>query len=184
MTARRVGLALLAIYIGSVVAANLLTTQYGRVTIAPGLAATAGTFAICGVIMTRDLLQDALGRIAVLLAIFIGGGLSYLLASHKIAVASLITFLVAESLEFTVYTPLRRHVGWGTGQWSGVVSAANLTGILADTLLFLWLAGFALTWPVIAGQLVGKAYVTVGVVGLGVMLRRAVPHPAIDRASA
>jgi uncharacterized PurR-regulated membrane protein YhhQ (DUF165 family) len=184
VTARRAGLALLAIYIGSVVAANWLTTRYGLIHVAPGLLATAGTFAVGGVIMTRDLLQDALGRAAVLLAILAGAGLSYLLASHRIALASGITFLVAESLEFTVYTPLRRRVGWGTGRWSGVVGAANLTGILADTLLFLWLAGFALTWPVIAGQLVGKAYVTVGVVGLGVMLRRAVPHSPLDRAGA
>ena len=184
MAALRPGLGLLAVYIGSVVAANWLTTRYGQVTVAPGLVATAGTFAIGGAIMTRDLLQDALGWLAVLLAIVAGAGLSFVLASHRIALASCLTFLIAESLEFTVYTPLRRRVGWGSPGWGLTVTTANLTGILADTLLFLWLAGFALTWSGITGQLVGKAYVTAVVVAAGVVIRRALPDPAINRVRA
>jgi len=181
---RRTGLILLAVYVMSVAAANWLTTRYGLVTVAPGLVATAGTFAIGGVIMTRDLLQDSLGRIAVLIAILAGAALSFGISSHRIALASGITFLVAESLEFAVYTPLRRRVGWGTGRWSGVVTAANLTGIIADTLLFLWLAGFPVTLPVFTGQLVGKAYVTAAVILAGLGVRRALPQPAIDTARA
>lgn len=166
---RQIGIVLLAIYIASVVIANWLTSRYGLVAVAPGLYATAGTFAVGGVIMTRDLLQDALGRLAVIAAIVAGAGLSYLTSSHQIALASGITFLLGETLEYTVYTPLRRRVGWGTGRWSGVVAIANLTGILADTLLFLWLAGFAVTWADVTGQMVGKAYVTVAVVAAGVI---------------
>ena len=49
---------LLAIYIGSVVAANWLTTRYGLISIGFGLYATAGTIAVGGAIMTRDFLQD------------------------------------------------------------------------------------------------------------------------------
>ena len=170
MPRKRTGIGLLAIYIGSVVAANWLTTRYGLVRAGFGLYCTAGTFAVGGVIMTRDLLQDALGRAAVLGAIVVGAGLSYAVSSHQIAVASGVTFLVAESLEFAVYTPLRRRVGWGTGRWSGVVGVANVTGALADTLLFLWLAGFPLTWPVVGGQMLGKAYVTAAVVVAGVVI--------------
>jgi uncharacterized PurR-regulated membrane protein YhhQ (DUF165 family) len=175
---RAAGLGLLAVYAGSVVLANWLTTRYGLVTVLPGLQATTGTLAIGGVIMTRDVLQDALGRAAVLAAIAAGAGLSYAVASGQIATASAVTFAIAESLEFTVYTPLRRRVGWGTGRWSGVVGVANATGALADTLLFLALAGFPLTEGTVAGQMVGKAYVTLAVVAAGVVTRRAVLRPA------
>jgi queuosine precursor transporter len=175
---------LAAVYIGSIIASNWLTTRYGLITVFPGLVATAGTLTVGGAIMTRDFLQDALGRGAVLTAIITGAGLSYALSSHQIAVASGVTFLAAETLEFAVYTPLRRRYGWGTGRWSGVIAAANVTGMLFDTFLFLWLAGFAVTVPVVAGQFTGKAYVTAAVIGLGVTLRRAVPRQPVNPAGA
>jgi hypothetical protein len=169
---RAAGLGLLGVYIGSVVAANWLTTRYGLVPVFPGLVTTAGTVAIGGVIMTRDLLQDALGKVAVLAAIVAGAALSYATSSHQIAVASGVTFLAAETLEFAVYTPLRRRAGWGTRRWAGVVSVANLTGDVADTLLFLWIAGFPLTASTIGGQVLGKTYVTIAVVIAALALRR------------
>ncbi len=169
---RRAGIALLAVYVAGAAAANWLTTRYGLVPVfAFGLMAPAGTAVIGAVIMTRDLLQDALGRIAVLAAIGLGAGLSLLLASPQIAVASGVTFLIAESLEFAVYTPLRRRVGWGTGRWGGVVGLANITGALADTLIFLTLAGFPVTWQTVGGQMAGKAYVTVAVVAAALGIR-------------
>jgi uncharacterized PurR-regulated membrane protein YhhQ (DUF165 family) len=177
-------LALLAAYIGSVVAANWLTTRYGLVPIGFGLSATAGTYAIGAAIMTRDFLQDAAGRAGVLAAILAGAALSFALSSHRIAIASGLTFLLAESLEFAVYTPLRRRYGWGTGRWSAAVALANGTGALADTLVFLALAGFPLTGPVIAGQLLGKAYVTAAVVAAGLVIRRAVLREPVHAAGA
>lgn len=175
---RSAGVALLAVYVGSIVAANWLTTRYGLVAVFPGLVTTTGTVAVGGVIMTRDFLQDALGRAAVLAATAAGAVISYLVSSHQIAVASGVTFLIAESLEFTVYTPLRRRYGWGSGRWAWVVGLANFTGALADTLIFLSLAGFPLTWPVIGGQMLGKGYVTVAVIAAGLAVRRAVlRHP-------
>lgn len=169
---------LLAVYIGSVVAGNWLTSHYGLVAVFPGLTATAGTVVIGGAIMTRDLLQDAIGRIGVLTALLTGAALSYATSSHTIALASGITFLLAEGLEFTVYTPLRRRTGWGSGRWGRVVAMANLTGALADTFLFLWLAGFPITTAVVAGQMVAKAYVTVAVIAAGMAIRRARPVAA------
>lgn len=173
---------LLAVYIGSIVLANWLTTRFGLIAVFPGLLTTAGTVAVGGAIMTRDLLQDAAGRIAVLLAIGAGAAISYGVSSHQIAVASGLTFLVAESLEFAVYTPLRRRAGWGTGKWGGIVGVANVTGAVADTFLFLWLAGFPMTVPVVGGQLVGKAYVTAAVVALAMAIRRARPQAEAARA--
>lgn len=173
-----VGFPLLTVYVSSIVAANWLTTHYGLVSVAPGLSATAGTAVIGGVIMTRDLLQDALGRVAVLAAIVIGALISFLMASHHIAVASGVTFLLAEGAEFAIYTPLRRKVRWGTARWASVVGVANATGIVGDTLLFLWLAGFPLTQGVIGGQLVGKAYVTLAVASAAMLIRRIAVRPA------
>jgi queuosine precursor transporter len=176
---RPVGAALFTVYIGSVVLANWLTTRYGLVPAGFGLLCPAGTFAIGGVIMTRDLLQDAAGRIAVLAAIVIGAGLSFLVSSHQIAAASAVTFLIAESLEFAVYTPLRRRTGWGSGRWAGVIAVANVTGALADTLIFLHLAGFPVTWSTVGGQMLGKAYVTAAVVAAGLIIRRALKPAAV-----
>jgi uncharacterized PurR-regulated membrane protein YhhQ (DUF165 family) len=54
--------------------------------------------------------------------------------------------------------------------------ASNLVGSVVDTLLFLWLAGFGLAPLVVAGQLVGKAWVTVAVVVLVVIARAVLRH--------
>lgn len=174
-TRRAAGLFALAVYITSVVLANWLTTHYGLTAVGFGLTATAGTFAIGGAIMTRDLLQDGLGRIVVLLAIGAAAGLSYLVADPHIARASALTFLIAEFLEFAVYTPLRARTRLGTGRWAGVVVLANAVGAVLDTLLFLHLAGFPVTGRGVAGQLVGKAWVTVAVVLIAMGVRRALP---------
>lgn len=178
---RLAGLFAATIFVASVVAANYLTAHLGLIPVGFGLTATAGTIAIGGAIMTRDLMQDGLGRGAVIVAILIGAVLSWWLSSPELARASAITFLIAELLEFAVYTPLRRRVRFASGQWSGVVLLANITGALADTLIFLSLAGFSLTAAVVAGQMVGKGYVTLAVVILagvgGLVVRRPVPEP-------
>lgn len=182
MSARGKALAaagLLVIYIGSVVLANWLVTRYGLIGVGFGLVAPAGTFAVGGVIMTRDLLQDAAGRIAILAAIAAGAAISWGTSSHQIAIASGVTFLLAELLEFAVYTPLRRRAGWGTGKWAATVALANVTGALADTLLFLKLAGFPVTGDTVGGQMLGKAYVTAAVILAGLAIRRSLgPEPA------
>lgn len=176
-TARKcAGLVAAAVYVTSVVLANYLTTRYGLAPVGFGLTATAGTFAVGGAIMSRDLVQDGLGRRVVLAAILLGAGLSYLLASAQIATASALTFLIAETVEFAVYTPLRLRSRFGGARWVGTVIAANTAGAVLDTLLFLHLAGFPVTPRGVAGQLVGKAWVTVGVLAVGVVVRRAVPR--------
>jgi uncharacterized PurR-regulated membrane protein YhhQ (DUF165 family) len=171
------GLALLAAYIGSVVLANYLTAHYGLVPVGFGLMATAGTWAISGAIMTRDLLQDTLGRLVVLAAIVVGAALSWVVANPKLAVASGVTFLLAETAELLVYTPLRRRVKFGTSRWAGVVGVANATGIVLDTILFLELAGFGLAGRVLLGQFVGKAWVTIAVITVAWTVRKIATTP-------
>lgn len=157
-------------YLATIVLANYLTARYGFVAVGFGLAATAGTYLAGAAFVARDAVQDSAGRAWALAALVVGGALSWFLATPQLAVASAVAFLVSELADMAVYTPLRKR---------GYVRAAvasNLVGSVADTLLFLWLAGFGLAPLVVAGQLVGKAWVTVavvaGVVGVRAVLRQ------------
>jgi uncharacterized PurR-regulated membrane protein YhhQ (DUF165 family) len=59
---------------------------------------------------------------------------------------------VSETLDLAVYTPLRER------NWLGALVASNVVGLVADSLIFLWLAfgNLAFFW----GQVVGKGWMT------------------------
>jgi queuosine precursor transporter len=174
MTAR--GITALTAYITTIVTANWLTTHYGLVHVAPGMVTTAGTFAAGAALLMRDIVQDTLGRTWVLAGIAAGAALTYA-TSPALAVASATAFLVAESADMAVYTPLRDR------GWARAVLASNTAGAIVDTLLFLWLAGFPLTTATVGGQLVGKlAWATllpVAAVLTVRQVRRAVPRHSL-----
>lgn len=140
----------IATYIGSIVAANWLTNRYGMIPVGPGLAATAGTYAAGAALLLRDVVQDTGGRRAVVAAIAAGAGLSVWLSTPALAMASGAAFLISETADMAVYTPLR-HRGWGRA-----ALASGVVGAVVDTVVFLWLAGFPILAG-LAGQLVGKA---------------------------
>lgn len=153
----RAALAIVA-YLGSVVAANWLTENYGLASVGFGLVATAGTYMAGVAFVARDAVQDAAGRRTAVLALLAGAGLSWFVASPQLAIASAVAFGLSELADMAVYTPLRMK---------GYVRAAvasNLVGSVVDTLVFLWLAGFSLSLLVVGGQLVGKAWITLAVV--------------------
>ena len=161
MTRRRVyGFVALVCYIAGVVAANILTAHLGLVSMGFGLVATAGTYSIGGAYLFRDLIQRWLGREWIWGAMLAGAGLSYWLSTPNLAIASGATFLCAETMAYVVFAPLQRR---------GLLRAvffANAVAVVADTFIFLWLAGFPLTLQVIEGQLLGKWYVTAAVMAL------------------
>jgi queuosine precursor transporter len=157
-------------YIGSVAAANWLTATYGLVPVGFGLLATAGTYAAGLAFIARDAVQDAAGRVVVLAALAVGAGLSWWLSTPALALASAAAFGLSELVDMAIYTPLRKR-----GYIRAAV-ASNLVGSIVDTVVFLQLAGFGLATLVVAGQLVGKAWVTVGTVGLVVMVRALLRH--------
>lgn len=136
-------------YIGAIVAANWLTNRYGFISVL-GVGMTAGTIAAGAALGARDALQDAAGRRVVLAAILIGAALSAWLSSPMLAVASGAAFLVSETADMAVYTPLRER------GWARAVIASNVVGAGADTLVFLALAGFPVTVQTVGGQLIGK----------------------------
>lgn len=165
---RRPALGLLAVtaYAAAIVAANYLTNHYGLVPVGFGLTATAGIYCAGAALMLRNLVQDQLGRVAVVAAIVAGAGLSAL-TSPALALASGAAFGVSELVDTAVYTPLRRR------GWARAVLIASAVGALIDTLLFLDLAGFPVTARGVAGQLLGKAWAVWVPVALATAVRRA-----------
>ncbi len=167
-TRRATGLGAAAVLMGSIVAANYLTTRYGFVPVGFGLMATAGTFAAGFALAARDAVQDLLGRRVMLAVLVAGAVLSYLVADPFIATASAAAFLLAELADFAVYHPLRRRSKLGDRRWAGAVVASNTVGAVVDTVVFLAIAfGWAAVLPALAGQLVGKAWATLAYLALG-----------------
>lgn len=165
-------LSLLAVYVGLVVAANIMTSRLGLLPAGFGLMVTAGTFAAGLTLAVRNPLQEAAGKRWVVVAIVIGAALSFWLGAGRIAIASGVTFAVAETVDMTVYTWLRRH------GWKRAVLAGIIVGAVADTLLFLSLAGFPLTPHTVGGQLLVKA---VYAAALGLPMVRAVLSRDLSR---
>ena len=147
----------IATYIGSIVLANWLTAHFGLVPIGFGLLVTAGTFAAGVALVTRDWVQVASGRRVVLAAILAGALISAFTSSRALAVASGTAFLVSELIDLGVFTPLRGRSLALAVLLSSVVSAP------VDTVLFLWLAGFNLTWQAVVGQFIVKTVIALAV---------------------
>jgi len=143
-----------AAFIACVVLANWLTATFGLIPVGFGLVATAGTYAAGLTFVFRDLIHEAGGRWLAVGAIAAGAALSWVVASPALAVASGVTFLVAELADLAVYVPLRRR-----GLLTAVL-VSNVVGFTLDTFLFLYLAGFPITPAVVAGQLLAKATMT------------------------
>ena len=150
-------------YIATIFGANWAIASFGVVPVGFGFVAPAGVY-FAGLAFTfRDLVQEYLGRVATVVAIAVGAGLSALV-SPQFAVASGIAFLISEFADFLVYTPLRRR------NWLGAVAASNVVGFVADSAIFLTLAFGSLEF--LTGQLIGKGWMTALAVGLMWLIRR------------
>ncbi|HYI16030.1 MAG TPA: VUT family protein [Thermomicrobiales bacterium] len=174
--AQTIGRIAIVAYVLTVVAANWAIDEFGTVSVGFGLTAPAGVY-FAGLAFTlRDITHDTLGRWYVLAGIAVGSVISLLQSDNatipggvtSIAVASAAAFLLSETFDFAVYTPLReRH-------WIGAVVASNVVGLIADSVLFLWLAFGSLEF--LGGQIVGKGWMTVAAVIVLVFWRRATRH--------
>jgi queuosine precursor transporter len=151
------GALFLIAYIGCIPAANWLIQHIGTlcppdgpclVPVAPGLMAPSGVLMVGLALVLRDLVQRRLGTASGLSAIVIGAAVSALLAPPQLVLASTVAFLMSEIADFAVYTPLQRR-----GLVLAVL-ASSVVGLVADSVLFLWLAFGSLNF--LAGQIVGK----------------------------
>jgi uncharacterized PurR-regulated membrane protein YhhQ (DUF165 family) len=152
------GLIFLAAYVACIPIANWLIQHVGTVClpnspclipVAPGLMAPSGVLMAGLALVLRDLVQRRLGVAYGLAAIGAGTILSAVLAPAPLVIASAVAFLLSELADFAVYTPLQKR------GLERAVAASSLVGLVADSLLFLWLAFGSLDF--LAGQIVGKA---------------------------
>jgi uncharacterized PurR-regulated membrane protein YhhQ (DUF165 family) len=156
-------------FIATILAANYVTSEYGMVPVGFGLMATAGTYFAGLAFILRDAVQDTAGRRWVVALIVAGAALSFAISAPAIATASAAAFLLSESADFAIYTPLRKR------GYIRAATASNLVGAVVDTIVFLTIAGFPLR-QAFAGQVVGKMLVT-GVVVLAVVGYRYTRRP-------
>ena len=165
-----IGVAAVALYALTIVAANWAISRFGLVPVGFGRQAPAGVW-FAGLAFTfRDITQAWLGRRWTVVAIVAGAVLS-LAVAPRFALASGTAFLVSELADFAVYTPLAER------RWIAAVAASNAVGLVVDSALFLWLA-FG-SFDLLTGQVIGKAWMTLLAVVVLLPARRAlVPSPA------
>jgi len=114
------------------------------------LMAPSGVLMIGLALVLRDMVQRRLGRGVALAAIVAGAALSGAVAPPQLIVASTTAFLLSELADFAVYTPLQSR-----GLVLAVL-ASSVVGLIADSILFLWLAFGSLDF--LAGQIAGKLW--------------------------
>ena len=148
-------------YLATIPAANWMIGNVGTVCIPngpclipvfPGLMAPSGVLMIGAALVLRDAVQQLLGIRWALTAIACGVILSVLVAPPALIIASATAFAIAELLDLSVYTPLRKR------NLTLAVLASGVVGAAVDSAVFLWLAFGSLDF--IAGQLIGKLWMT------------------------
>jgi uncharacterized PurR-regulated membrane protein YhhQ (DUF165 family) len=112
--------------------------------------APSGVSMIGIALVLRDLVQRRLGRVAALMAIVAGAALSGALAPPQLVLASTTAFFLSELADFAVFTPLQKR-----GLVLAVL-ASSVVGLIADSILFLYLAFGSLEF--LEGQVLGKAW--------------------------
>lgn len=154
--------AVVAAYLGSVLAANWLIEQFGIVPVGFGLMAPAGVFVVGPALVLRDGVQYLWGKPIALATLAVGAVVSYLIASPAIATASAVAFAVSEFTDFVLFT-------WLAPRWTRAVLFGGIAGALLDSILFLWIAFGSLS--LLPGQVLGKVY-GVGLASIVIALRR------------
>lgn len=117
-----------------------------------GLTAPSGVLVVGASLVLRDMVHEAGGAKAALIAIGIGSLLSAIFAAPALLLASVLAFVLAELADLAVYTPLRERRLWLAVLLSG------LAGAIVDSAIFLWVAFGSLEF--IEGQILGKLWMT------------------------
>jgi queuosine precursor transporter len=167
------GLAFLLLFCLTIPAANWLIGHVGTdcapngpcvIPVAPGLPAPSGVLMVGAALILRDLVQRRFGAGIGICAILMGAALSGLLAPPALVIASATAFLISETVDFAVYTPLARK------HFVAAVVLSGFFGLVVDSVVFLWLAFGSLEF--LAGQIVGKAWMIVLAIPLMMWLKK------------
>lgn len=167
------GLAFLVLFCLTIPAANWLIGHVGTdcapngpcvIPVAPGLLAPSGVLMVGAALVLRDLVQRRFGAGIGVCAVLMGAALSGLLAPPALVVASATAFLLSETVDFAVYTPLARK------RFVAAVAASGFFGLVVDSIVFLWLAFGSLEF--LAGQIAGKAWMIVLSIPLMMWLKK------------
>lgn len=156
------------LFVGSIWFANWLIGNIGIncypcvIPVGFGLYAPSGVLAVGIGFTLRDLLQRSKGIKWTIVAIVIGAALSYWI-NPFLALASGSAFLLSETLDLFVYTPLQKK------NLIGAMLASNVVGLIADSFVFLTLANISLEF--LPGQIVGKFWMTLAVLPIIWILR-------------
>jgi uncharacterized PurR-regulated membrane protein YhhQ (DUF165 family) len=133
-------------YLGSIVVANFLVMHFGIVQMA-GISFPAGAVVVGFTFTARDLVQRKFGKWGCWIWMFAAAGLSATFAP-SLALASLGAFIVAEGLDWAVFTatPL---------SFRGRAIVSNIVGTPLDSVVFVYLA-FGPIWGAMWGQTIVK----------------------------
>ena len=169
-------LAVLA-YIGSIFMANWFIGHIGQqlapngphvIQVWPGIYAPSGVLWVGVALVMRDIVQFFLGRRIAVVAMLVGAVLSYFVAP-SLALASATAFLLSESADLFVYTPMIRR------RWVvPAVFCSSTVGLVVDSVVFLFLAFGSLEF--IEGQIIGKFWMTCVAAAVIWFLRRRYPQ--------
>lgn len=129
--------------------------------------------AVGAVLALRDFVHRAHGWKVSLALIVAGAGIAALfnLAAPLVALASVVAFLVAETLDMALFAAVRERLGLALG-----VLVSGLVGSLVDSLVFLSIAFGSLAF--LGVQYQGKAAATVAAAAVVALARRRDPLAA------
>lgn len=171
-----IGYLALAAYAATIPLANWMIGNVGEcipngpclIPVGFGLMAPSGVLMIGAALVLRDAVHRLLGWQWAVAAILIGAALSFQFSPAALVIASVTAFIISELADFAVYAPLQRK------RLVLAVAASGVVGAAVDSAVFLWLA-FG-SFDFIAGQIVGKLWMTAIAAVVLVAMRREAPN--------
>lgn len=169
----REGVGFLAAFALCIPVANWLILNVGTtcvpagpclIPVAPGIMAPSGVLIVGLAFVLRDLVQRRLGVMVAIFGILGGSILSTIFSPRHLVVASTVAFLVSETADLLVYTPLQKK------RLMLAVAASSIVGLVIDSVVFLVLAFGSLSF--LEGQVLGKAWMVLAALPAVAWLRR------------